>query len=206
MRRTLMAAGLVIGGLLAQTHTARSTTPSDTGSPQTGAQPGGAALTHSAAKATTFNITVMLTNLVIFSAGTGSVVGGGVLTAFNITKSLFLFTANDYVWDTYFPNDTRQDGNREFDTSQSLWRTTEKFLTYKPISAAIKFASIFVYTGSVPIMIAYGTASEVVNAGVFYLNDFTWGLYDWSSQANGDEDPQGPPPLKLGRLQPVVSP
>jgi len=181
MRRwTLLAAGLVLGGVLAQTDPARSAMPSDTGSPQSSAQPGTGSLTHSAAKATTYNVVVILADLVIFSAGAGSIVGGGVLTAFNVTKSLLLYTANDYAWDTYFPSDASKEGSGEFDPTQSVWRTTEKFLTYKPISTAIKFASIFIYTGSASAMFVYGAASEAANIGAFYINNFAWDVYDWS--------------------------
>ena len=148
LRRTLLAASLALGGVLAQTGAARSAAPSDTGSPAGSAQPGAGSLAHSAAKATTFNIVVLFADLVIFSAVAGSIAGGGVLTAFNVTKSLILYTANDYAWDTYFPEEASKESSREFDPAQSVWRTTEKFLTYKPVSTAIKFASIFVYTGS----------------------------------------------------------
>jgi uncharacterized membrane protein len=154
--------------------------PSDAGSPQSSSQPGTGSLTHSAAKATTYNVVVIVADLFIFSAGAGGIVGGGVLTAFNVAKSLFLYTANDYAWDTYFPSNTSQEGSSEFDPTQSVWRTTEKFLTYKPVSTAIKFASIFVYTGSASAMFIYGAASEVVNVGAFYLNNFAWDVYDWS--------------------------
>jgi uncharacterized membrane protein len=208
LRQTVLAAGLLLGGLLAQTEAARSATPSETGSPPVGAQPGDASLTHSAEKAATFNIAVVLTNFVTFSAGTGSVIGGGILTAFNVAKSLVLYTANDYAWDTYFPVEPNKEGNKQFDASHSIWRTTQKYLTYKPISIAIKFASIFVYTGSIPVMVVYGTAAEVASTGVFFLNNFAWDAYDWSwavSQPKDDEALGGPPPLTLGQRRPEVS-
>ena len=121
-----------------------------------------------------------MSNLAIFSYGTGGLVGGGILTVFNVSKSWGLFTANDYLWDKYFPSDKNQDSSKAFDAKQSFWRTTGKFLTYKPVDTAIKFASIYLYTGSAAVMLVYGTASAVTNTGVFYVNDFAWNLYDWS--------------------------
>jgi hypothetical protein len=57
---------------------------------------------------------------------------------------------------------------------------TAKFLTYKPVDSAIKFASIYLYPGPAAVMVVYGTASSVVKGGVFYANDFAWYVYDWS--------------------------
>jgi uncharacterized membrane protein len=208
LRRTVLAAGLALGGLFAQTAAARCAMVSDTGLPRANPQPGDVSLTHSAEKAMTFNIAVVLSNFVTFSAGTGSLIGGGILTAVNVTKSLLLYTANDYAWDTYFPVETSQEENKEFDATQSVWRTTEKFLTYKPISVAIKFASIFLYTGSIPVMIIYGTASESASTGIFFLNNFAWDAYDWSwavSQEENDEALGRPPPIRLDRPRPDVS-
>ena len=118
-------------------------------------------------------------NMVVFSAGTGSVVGGTLLTVFNVSKSWGLFTANDYLWDRYFPTDANKDSGKSFDAKASFWRNTGKFLTYKPVDTAIKFASIFLYTGSASVMLVYGTASSVLNTGVFYANDLAWDYYDW---------------------------
>ena len=157
-------------------------------------------LTHSAAKATTFKVATVVTNLAIFSVGTGSIVGGGLLTAFNVSKSWLLFTANDYAWDTYLPTQSNTDSGQAFDVKQSFWRTTGKFLTYKPVDTAIKFASIYLYTASAATMIVYGTASSVVNTGVFYVNDFAWNVYDWwNSPAQGENLPNpAQPHVTLG--------
>ena len=138
-----------------------------------------ASLTHAAGKATTFKMGAFAVNMVVFSAGTGSVVGGTLLTVFNVSKSWGLFTANDYLWDRYFPTDANKDSGKGFDAKASFWRNTGKFLTYKPVDTAIKFASIFLYTGSASVMLVYGTASSVLNTGVFYANDLAWDYYDW---------------------------
>jgi uncharacterized membrane protein len=183
---TIVAAGsLRIAAASAQVNA-----PTDAG-PTTNAPGAGgtkASVTHSAAKATTFKLAATATNMVIFSVGTGGLVGGGILTVFNVSKSWGLFAANDYLWDKYFPSDKNLDANQSFDAKASFWRTTGKFLTYKPVDTAIKFASIYLYTGSAAAMLVYGTASSVVNTGVFYANDFAWDLYDWS-QSPGSADP-----------------
>lgn len=138
-----------------------------------------ASLTHAAGKATTFKLGAFVVNMVVFSAGTGSVVGGTLLTVFNVSKSWGLFTANDYLWDRYFPTNANKDSGKSFDVKESFWRNTGKFLTYKPVDTAIKFASIYLYTGSAAVMVVYGTASSVLNTGVFYVNDLAWDYYDW---------------------------
>jgi hypothetical protein len=90
-----------------------------------------------------------------------------------------LFTASDYRWG-YVSADKNQDSSQACDANASFWRTTAKFLTYKPVYSAIKFASIYLYPGSAAVMVIYGTASSVVKGGVFYANDFAWYVYVWS--------------------------
>ena len=128
-------------------------------------------------------------NMAVFSAGTGSVVGGTLLTVFNVSKSWLLYAGNDYLWDRYIPTDANKDSGKSFDAKQSFWRNTGKFLTYKPVDTAIKFASIYLYTGSASVMLIYGSASALLNTGVFYGNNFTWDLYDWwMSPANAPRE------------------
>src|SRR5690242_11241479 len=103
----VMAAALVAAMAFAPVAAAQEqlSLAAGTAAPPSGDRGGDASLTHSAAKATTFKIATVLTNMAIFSLGTGSPVGGAVLTAFNVAKSWGLFTANDYLWDTWFPSD-----------------------------------------------------------------------------------------------------
>jgi len=181
--RALVIAGFAAVSLLLAFVPAHAASLADTApgpAPQGTVPPATGSLTHSAFKATTFKIAAFVSNLAIFSYGTGGLVGGGILTLFNVSKSWGLFTANDYLWDKYFPSDKNQDSSQAFDAKQSFWRTTGKFLTYKPVDTAIKFASIYLYTGSAAVMLVYGTTSAVMNTGVFYVNDFGWNLYDWS--------------------------
>src|SRR5579883_3271623 len=162
-----------------------------------GAEPSDASLSHAAAKATTFKLGAFLVNMAVFSAGTGSVVGGTVLTVFNVSKSWGLFAANDYLWDRWFPTEANKDSGKSFDAKQSFWRNTGKFLTYKPVDTAIKFASIYLYTGSTGVMLVYGTASSVLNTGVFYANNMAWDMYDWWRSPAEAPVPQNQPRLAL---------
>lgn len=177
---------------------ARSAGPADApAQPATGSD---ASLGHAAAKATTFKIGAFVVNMVVFSAGTGSVVGGTLLTVFNVSKSWGLFTANDYLWDRYFPTEANKDSGKSFDAKASFWRNTGKFLTYKPVDTIIKFASIYLYTGSASVMLIYGSASSILNTGVFYGNNIAWDLYDW--WRSPAESPQAMPAQKRLALQP----
>jgi len=140
---------------------------------------GGASLLLSASKATTYKIGTALTNMLVFSAGTG-VVGGTVLTAFTTAQTWLIYTANDYFWDKYSPRQARS--GETFDVGESTWRSTEKFLTAKPLIVAIKLASIYAWTGSVATMLVAGTVSTVATTAVFYANNMGWDFYEWSQR------------------------
>lgn len=144
---------------------------------QDGAAAGKASALMSASKATTYKIGTAIANMAILTAGTG-VVGGTLLTAFVTGESWFVYGFNDYLWDKYAPKQpARADGS--FDASESAWRTTEKWLTYKPAVVAFKFGALYAWTGSVPIMLTLGTATIVANTAVFYANNMGWDLYEW---------------------------
>lgn len=138
-----------------------------------------ASLSHSAMKATTFKLGTIVTNLSILSVAAGGLVGGAALTAFMTVTSWAIYTANDYAWDTYSPPPAKQDASQSFDAGSDVWRNTGKYLTYKPVIASIKLASLYVYTGSPAIMLVFGTASVLTNTAVFYANNVAWDYYDW---------------------------
>jgi uncharacterized membrane protein len=142
-----------------------------------------ASLTHSAVKATTFKIGSTATNLAILSYATGDVIGGAALTAFMLGSSWVIYTGNDYLWDSYSPPPTKQTGSEAFDATADVWRNTGKFLTYKPVVASIKLASLYVYTGSAAVATIFGTASILTNTAVFYVNNVAWDFYDWYAAA-----------------------
>jgi uncharacterized membrane protein len=141
-----------------------------------------ASLSHSALKATTFKAGTVITNLTVLSYATGGLVGGMALTTFMTAASWLIYTANDYIWDSYSPPLTRQD-SQPFDAGADVWRNTGKYLTYKPVIASIKLASLYVYTSSAAITAVFGTASVLTNTAVFYANNMAWDWYDWYSGA-----------------------
>ena len=157
---------------------------------------GGASLLLSASKATTYKIGTALTNMLVFSAGTG-LVGGTVLTAFTTAQTWLIYTANDYFWDKYSPRQARTGEN--FDVKESAWRSTEKFLTAKPLIVAIKLASIYAWTGSLAVTLVAGTVSTVATTGVFYVNNMGWDFYEWSQRPAGPA-PAAPPAIPPGQI------
>ena len=68
-----------------------------------------------------------------------------------------------------------------FDATADVWRNTGKFLTYKPVIASIKLASLYVVTGSAAVTTIIGAASIMTNTVVFYVNNVAWDWYDWYS-------------------------
>ncbi len=138
-----------------------------------------ASLSHSALKATTFKAGTVMTNIAVLSYATGGLAGGAALTAFITASAWTLYTANDYLWDTYSPPPEKQ----EFDARADAWRNTEKYLTYKPVIASIKLGSLYLYTGSAAVVAVFGTASILTNTVVFYANNMAWDWYDWYSAA-----------------------
>jgi uncharacterized membrane protein len=176
MLTAILVSGLSMGSAMAQTVSAPKLTR-----PLEPAQAAGASLSHSAVKATTLKVATSITNFAVLSFATGGVVGGTALMLFNAASSWVIYTANDYAWDSYEPAPFRQDSSQSFDTTADAWRNTKKYLTFKPVVAAIKWASIFVYTGSTTTMVVFGLASSVTNAAVFYANNMAWDSYDWYS-------------------------
>lgn len=150
---------------------------------QADAPEGGASLKHSALKATTFKAGSTVTNLVLLSYAAGGIGGGIALSAFMLGASWAVYTANDYFWDTYSPPPPKIDGEA-FDAGADMWRTTGKFLTFKPVVASLKLASLYVYTGSAAIAATFGTAAILTNSVVFYANNMAWDWYDWYSATN----------------------
>lgn len=142
----------------------------------------GASLGHSAIKATTFKMGSTVANVALLSYATGGIVGGVALSAFMLGSSWLVYTANDYMWDRYEPPPARQAAGESFDFGANAWRNTLKFITFKPVVASLKVASIYVYTGSIGVATMFGAASIVSNGAIFYANNMAWDMYDWYSQ------------------------
>ena len=179
MRPALLAA--VATGCLSISPVLAQTVPSAGTVPPVAAPLGDASLSHSALKATTFKIGSTVTNVTLLSYAAGGLVGGVALSTFMLAASWTIYTANDYLWDTFSPPPVKQRADEAFDTSSDVWRNTWKFVTYKPVVASLKLASLYVYTSSATIAVVFGTASVLTNTAVFYVNNVAWDAYDWYS-------------------------
>jgi uncharacterized membrane protein len=179
MRRGLLAAA-VLSGLSASPVMAQVATPGvslDRAAAGATAAPQDASLAHSAMKATTYKVGTTAVNYAIFSYAAGGAVGGALLAAIALGASWTLYTVNDYVWDRYDPPPVKQTTGEAFDPQ--VWRNTKKFLTYKPAIAAVKYATVYVYTRSVMTTLVAGSATVLANTAVFYFNNVAWDYYDW---------------------------
>jgi uncharacterized membrane protein len=172
------AISLVIAAMLLATVPAWAQSQAQPQAPAAPTPESSASLAHSALKATTFKVGSSATNLLVLSAATGSAVAGAGLTVFMLGASWVVYTANDYIWDVYYPPPVKQAGE-SFDASADAWRNTGKFLTFKPVIASIKLASLYAVTGSALITATFGTASILTNTVVFYANNMAWDFYDW---------------------------
>jgi len=95
--------------------------------------------------------------------------------------SWVVYTTNDYMWDSYAPPTTKQSQDEAFDATADVWRNTGKYLTFKPVVASLKLASLYLWTGSAAIAATFGTAAIMTNTVVFYVNNVAWDWYDWYS-------------------------
>jgi uncharacterized membrane protein len=86
----------------------------------------------------------------------------------------------------------KQTAGEAFDPQVDAWRNTKKFLTYKPVIAAVKYASVYVYTRSVMTTLVAGSATVLANTAVFYFNNFAWDYYDWRRSRAARPVPTGP--------------
>jgi uncharacterized membrane protein len=180
MRRGLLAAVIMIGlsasSVMAQV--APGVPPAASATAATAA-PQDASLSHSAMKATTYKVGTTAVNYAILSYAAGGAAGGALLAGIAFGASWALYTVNDYLWDRYDPPPVKQAAGDAFDPQVDAWRNTKKFLTYKPFIAAVKYASVYVYTRSVMTTVVAGSATVLANTAVFYFNNFAWDYYDW---------------------------
>jgi uncharacterized membrane protein len=150
-----------------------------------------ASLGHAALKGLTLKVINGAVALGIFATGTGTIVGGSVLAAAVALSSFTVFTINDYVWDTYFPNTNLAANNQSFSTFGSLSRNTAKFLTFKPAVVAVDWSVIYLYTGSMASMFTMGPAYSILSPLTFYANNTLWDWYDWRNAAASQASPVG---------------
>ena len=137
---------------------------------------------RSATRATTYKIGTATINFGLLTFALGSATGGTVLAAGTAVTSWLLYTANDYLWDYYSPLPTPAPG-QPYDPAASAARTTQKFIVYKPLGMAQKFAWLYAYTGNVATTATWGSVTAAANVVWFYANDMAWDWYDWQSAA-----------------------
>lgn len=165
-----------------------------------GPPPATASFGHSGLKTATYEIGNALDNFIFLSAGSGSLVGGALLTSFNTLQSWTVYTTNDYLWQKLYPPAPKTDPNAAFDVKQSAWRTTLKYMTGKPVVASIKIAALYVYTGSIATAFGYGLAATAGASVVFFVNNLAWDYFDErATPVQGTPlvvAPAEPPPMK----------
>jgi uncharacterized membrane protein len=137
-----------------------------------------ASFSHSGLKTATYEIGNAVDNFIFLSAGSGSLLGGALLTSFNTVQSWTVYTTNDYLWQKFYPPTPNTDPNAGFDVKQSAWRTTLKYMTGKPVVASIKIAALYVYTGSIATALGYGIAATAGASVVFFVNNLAWDYFD----------------------------
>jgi hypothetical protein len=150
-----------------------------------------ASISDSALRATTYKLGTTAINLGLLSLAFGNVVEGGMLTAASTAGSWVLYTANDYIWSSYYPPPVKQTADQPFDASAQSLRATLKFISYKPVAVGLKMAMLYAYSGSLTTTFGWGTAITLTNTAWFFANDFAWNWYDWVT-APVDNPPRTP--------------
>jgi len=138
-------------------------------------------LGHAAAKGVTLKVATTALGMTVFSVGTGSLWSAGVLTMLGTATSYVTYVTNEYLWDTYAPNTNLRANSESFNTGQSLWRNSGKYLTFKPAVVAVNWAAIYLYTASAAATVAMGSVYSLTVPAIYYLNNVGWDWYDWYS-------------------------
>lgn len=157
-----------------------------------------ASLQHAATKGITLKAAVALKNWAIFTVGLGTMAGGGALTILASVNSYIAYVANEYLWDYFDPNTNISANSAAFNKQDSAWRNTAKYLTFKPASTTLEWATIYWFTGSWTAMLAMGSVTAITGPIVFYGNNIGWDWYDWynnpGSPAEQQPTPSAPSP------------
>ncbi len=177
--RALAVGGVVLLGATGMAATATPASAQETSAPPVSAATREAAVSRSASKATTYKIGTATINLGALTYAFGSVIDGGVLAAGTAMTSWAVYAVNDYLWDTYYPAPAKQSADEKFDARAETWRTTLKYLTFKPLGMGQKFVWLYAYTGSASTMMTWGLSIAAANTVWFYANDMGWDWYDW---------------------------
>jgi len=168
--RTLVMTFLTVAISAAPTHAQQPVAATPAPPP---AEPAASALI-SVSRATTYKFAALSANMMIFSWGTGGVTGGAAMSVYNFAKSWGLAAVNEYGWDYYWPAPTPVDG--KFDAQASLWRSTQKLATYRPVDTVFKILGLYAWGLPVNSAVTLGLASATSSTVIFYVNGFTWDL------------------------------
>ncbi len=155
------------------------------------AEPASPSLGHAAVKGLTQKALTTTASAIIFYAGTGSLAMTGWLAGVTAVTSYGVYVANDYLWDRFSPLQPSPDG-KGFDAQASVWRNTEKYLTFKPAVVATAWGIVYAFTGSWTSTVTLGGLQSLSLPVTFYLNNVGWDWYDWYTQ------PKTEAPLSVG--------
>ena len=137
-----------------------------------------ASLEHSIIKGLTYKAGTIVTNMLFLGPATGSWIDAAVLTGAFTCVAIVIYVSNDYLWDTFSPSKPII-ANEEFDASESAMRMTMKMISYKTTVTLATSGILYLWTSSLPIVLAVGAGLAVAKLGVFAVNDMAWDWYDW---------------------------
>ena len=135
-------------------------------------------LQHSLMKGLTYKTGTIITNMLFLGPATGSWADAAVLTAAFTGVAIVLYVTNDYLWDTFYPSKSIME-NEEFDASESAKRMAMKMISYKTTVTLATSGILYLWTNSLPIVLAVGAGLAIAKLGVFAVNDMAWDWYDW---------------------------
>jgi uncharacterized membrane protein len=179
----LLAAVLLAPGPALAQRVVPPLAPAETTVPPTTEPPKAmeASVSHSALKGLTLKAMSVSTTAVIFALGTGSAATGGLMAVMNGIAGYGIFVANDYIWDTYWPNTNLASNNQNFQATTSLSRNTLKYLTLKPALTVLNVGVIYAFTDTLTATAATSVATIIALPMIFYVNNTLWDWYDWRS-------------------------
>jgi hypothetical protein len=151
-----------------------------------------ASLSHSALKGVTLKMTQGLYSFGVFTVavGVGTTLGAAMAVADGV-GGYVVYVSNEYLWDTFHPNTNLRANNESFGPLKSLSRTTLKYITYKPAVTAWHWGIIYAVTGSMQTTVVAGSVLWFTLPLMYYVNNTTWDLYDWSFATGTPTAPTG---------------
>lgn len=103
-----------------------------------------------------------------------------------------VYVANEYGWDTYWPNTNISANNVSFGPFSSVSRNTAKYLTLKPMLTVVNVSLISMFTSTLAATATTSAGAIFVLPLMFYVNTVGWDWYDWYSNSAQATTPQKP--------------